>query len=140
MVTADTEPVTVDSRRSWFDEHTPDRRPLWVAEEHGVIVGWLSFSDFYGRPAYAATAEVSVYVGEQHRGKGLGTYFLRHAVESGSALGMRTLLGFIFAHNRPSLRLFAGIGFAEWGSLPKVAVLDGTERDLLILGKRLPVS
>src|SRR5664279_3732202 len=62
MVTADTEPVSVESRVAWLEEHTPERRPLWVVEDAGRIVAWLSFSSFYGRPAYAKTAELSVYV------------------------------------------------------------------------------
>ena len=32
MVTADTEPVSVQSRMKWFQEHSPERRPLWVVE------------------------------------------------------------------------------------------------------------
>ena len=59
-VTADTEPISVESRHAWFAEHTPERRPLWVAEEEGRILGWLSYSNFYGRPAYSGTAELSI--------------------------------------------------------------------------------
>jgi L-amino acid N-acyltransferase YncA len=46
------------------------------------------------------------------------------------------LLGFVFAHNEPSLKLLKKFGFSEWGYLPQVANLDGIERDLVILGKR----
>jgi L-amino acid N-acyltransferase YncA len=67
MVTADTEPVSVQSRQKWFDDHSPDFRPLWVLEKDGRICGWLSFQSFYGRPAYKATAEVSIYVHEAYR-------------------------------------------------------------------------
>jgi len=48
------------------------------------------------------------------------------------------LLGFVFAHNTPSLALFGRFGFERWGLLPRVAVLDGVERDVAILGLRLP--
>jgi len=51
MVTADTEPVSVASRHAWFAEHTPEKRPLWVLESNAGILGWLSYSNFYGRPA-----------------------------------------------------------------------------------------
>ena len=44
MVTADTQPVSVESRRAWFEQHSPARRPLWVALEAGTVVGWLSYS------------------------------------------------------------------------------------------------
>jgi L-amino acid N-acyltransferase YncA len=49
----------------------------------------------------------------------------------------RTLLAFVFGHNGPGLALFEGLGVARWGALPRVAELDGVERDLVILGRRL---
>jgi len=137
LVTADLEPVTVESRRAWFAAHGTPARPLWVVEELGEIVAWLSFSDFYGRPAYLRTAEVSIYLGETARGRGLGSRLLETALARAPELGIGTLLGFIFGHNEPSLRLFRRFGFDEWGRLPRVAVLDGVERDLVIVGRRL---
>ncbi|ABO68215.1 Probable phosphinothricin N-acetyltransferase [Geobacillus thermodenitrificans NG80-2] len=137
MVTADLEPVSVESRRAWFEAHDPHHRPLWVVEDDGVICAWLSFQSFYGRPAYRHTAEVSIYIAESHRGQGLGTKLLKRAIDKAPALGMKTLLGFIFAHNEPSLRLFSRFGFERWGYFPRVAELDGIERDLVIVGKRL---
>jgi len=146
-VTADTEAVSVDSRLAWFHAHGPQARPLWVAErtaEQRVgnqsdsdIVGWVSFSDFYGRPAYKATAEVSIYLGEDARGQGLGRILLARALAAAPELGISTVLGFIFGHNDASMRLFAGFGFTAWGTLARVAVLDGVERDLIIMGLRV---
>lgn len=136
-VTADTEPITVESRHGWFAEHAPERRPLWVAEQDGKILGWLSYSNFYGRPAYAGTAELSIYIHEEARGKGLGRYFLQEAIAFAPRVGVHTLLGFIFGHNLPSLRLFDTFGFERWANMPRVAKLDGIERDLVILGKRV---
>jgi L-amino acid N-acyltransferase YncA len=137
QVTADTEPVSVESRRAWFSEHSPDRRPLWVAEHEGQIIGWLSYSNFYGRPAYAGTAELSIYIHEQARGKGLGRYLLQQAIDLAPRIAVHTLLGFIFGHNIPSLKLFEAFGFERWANMPRVATLDGVERDLIIVGKRV---
>lgn len=136
LATADTEPVSVDGRRAWFAEHGTSR-PLWVALDDGAIIGWLSFQSFYGRPAYRATAEVSVYVAPGGRRKGVGRELLSRAVAASPGLGLRTLLGFIFGHNTPSLALFEGLGFERWALLPRVAELDGVERDLVIVGRRL---
>ncbi len=137
LVTADLDPVTIESRLAWFHAHGPKARPLWVVESDGVVIAWLSFSDFYGRPAYSRTAEVSIYLAERARGAGLGKRLLRQAIDAAPALGIDTILGFIFGHNAPSLALFQGFGFTPWGTLPRVATLDGVERDLLILGRRL---
>lgn len=137
LVTADTEPVTVESRHAWFAEHVPDRRPLWVAEQDGRVIGWLSYSNFYGRPAYAGTAELSIYIDESARGKGLGRYFLEQAIAFAPGIRVHTLLGFIFGHNLPSLKLFDAFSFERWANMPRVATLDGIERDLVIVGKRV---
>lgn len=142
-VTADTEPVTVASRQQWFDDHEPARRPLWVIHEEGddaqepAVIGWMSYSDFYGRPAYSGTAEVSIYIAESWRGKGLGKYCLEKAIAYAPSIAVHTLLGFIFGHNAPSLGLFKKFGFESWAHLPRVATLDGVERDLVIMGKRV---
>ena len=72
QATADTEPVTVESRLEWFKAHDPATRPLWVMETEGQILGWLSLSSFYGRPAYNATVEVSLYVATAAQGLGVG--------------------------------------------------------------------
>ncbi len=140
QVTADLEPVSIESRHAWFAAHGPEKRPLWVVEDQGKIIGWLSFSDFYGRPAYQHTAEVSIYLDEAARGKGLGGKLLAASLEAAPKLGIDTVLGFVFGHNEPSVRLFQSFGFTAWGTLPRVAVLDGVERDLVILGKRLDGS
>jgi L-amino acid N-acyltransferase YncA len=137
QVTADTEPVALESRLKWFEDHRPDSRPLWVADAEGRIAGWLSFSSFYGRPAYDRTAELGVYVADAFRKRGLGAYFLTQALRHAPTIRVATLLGFIFAHNEPSLRLFEKFGFARWGELPRVASLDGVERDLVIVGRRV---
>ena len=137
LVTADLEPVSVDSRRGWFAAHGPAKRPLWVVEdEAGRVIAWLSFSDFYGRPAYRHTSEVSIYLHEAARGRGLGRQLLAAALAAAPGLDIHTVLGFVFGHNVPSMRLFRSFGFDAWGTLPRVAVLDGVERDLVILGKR----
>jgi phosphinothricin acetyltransferase len=137
MVTADLEPVSVQSRLPWFEQHTPALRPRWVVERGADVVAWLSFSSFYGRPAYDKTAELSVYVDERAREEGLGSYLLREALAQAPSIGVDRLLGFIFGHNAPSLRLFAKFGFERWGFMPGVARLDGVERDLVVVGRRV---
>lgn len=135
--TADLEPVCVASRLPWFKQHSPIAYPLWVMEIEGQVVGWLSFRPFYGRPAYRITAEVSVYVAPAFQHQGVGQQLLQRAIAYSPALGLNTLVGFIFAHNEPSLKLFEKLNFSEWGYLPRVAELEGVERDLAIVGLRI---
>ena len=140
LVTADTEMVSVASREAWFAAHDTHTRPLFMVENTAnETVGWLSFQSFYGRPAYAATAEISIYLDENQRKKGFGKQILQYAIENANVFGIKTLLGYIFAHNEPSLRLFAHFGFAQWAFLPNIATMDNAEYSLVIVGKRIAV-
>lgn len=139
MATADTAPVTVAQREAWFGEFGPTLRPLWVYcdAEYAPVSGWLSLRSFYGRPAYRATVEIGVYVAPAAQRRGIARKLVDHALQQAPALGIRTVLAFVFAHNAPSIALFERFGFASWGRLPQVAELDGVERDLAILGRRV---
>ena len=137
IATADTEPITVESRLSWLQNRDFRYRPIWVIETDKLIVGWLSFNNFYGRPAYSHTAEISIYVAANYRRRGIGNQLLEHAIATCPQLRIKILLGFIFAHNQPSLNLFQKYGFEQWGLLPQVAQLDERERDLAILGLKV---
>ncbi len=137
LVTADLEPVSVESKLDWFNAHTPEKRPLWLVMLEGKYAGWMSFNSFYGRPAYDGTVEVSIYLEESARGKGLGKICLQKAVDISPSLKIHTLLGFIFGHNKPSLKLFYQFEFEKWAHLPEIANMDGIMRDLIILGKKV---
>lgn len=139
MATADLAPVTISDRQAWFDESDPARRPLWVFCDaaSATPLAWLALRSFYGRPAYDATVEVSVYTSPSSRRQGHARQLLDHAIQHAPALEVTTFVAFTFAHNTPSIRLFGNAGFAEWGLLPRIARLDGVTRDLAILGRHL---
>jgi L-amino acid N-acyltransferase YncA len=137
MSTAQLEPVTVESRRNWLSDHSPDRHPFWVMEIDGQIAGWLTIKPFIPRCAYIGTVELSVYVDEKFRRRGAARTLLQEAIARAPALEITAMVGLIFAHNDPSLRLFEQLGFARWGLLPQVALLDGVHRDLIIMGRRV---
>ncbi len=137
MVTADLEPITVESRVPWLDAHDPARRPIWVVQDRAEVIAWLSFDTFYARCAYDGTAMIAIYVAESRRGAGLGRFLLERAIAHAPTIGLRVLLGYIFAHNEPSLRLFEKFGFERWAHLPGVTRLDGVDRDVIIMGKRV---
>ncbi len=140
-VTADLEPVSVASRVEWFHCHTPDQRPLWVVECEGEIAGWLGFQDFYtARRAYDITAELSIYIAPAYRQQGIGRKLLQHAIARSPSLGIKNLVGYIFASNTASLRLFASFGFEQWGYLPGIAEFEDTVCDLVIMGRRVSPS
>jgi len=153
LVTADMEAISIESRLSWFHSHTPNRRPLWVIEptidqqmecntlEDGAnceIAGWLGFQSFYSaRKAYDKTAELSIYISTHYRRQGIGRILLQAAIARSPALGIKNLVGCIFANNEPSLKLFKNFGFEEWGYLPAIAEFESGTSDLVIVGRHL---
>jgi L-amino acid N-acyltransferase YncA len=138
MVTAELEPTTVPARLPWFREHSRNQYPFWVAESDGQVIGWLDFKKFLPRCAYRGTAEISVYVDQKFRRQGVGRRLLEQAIARSLSLEITAMVGLIFAHNDPSLKLFEQLGFERWGLLPRIARLDGNERDLVIMGRHLP--
>jgi len=135
--TAQLDEVSVEQRRSWFREHSAKAHPLWVAEIDGKIAGWFSFHPFIKRAAYRGTAEISVYVSEKFRRVGLGKALLEKAMASSPGLKLHALVGYIFDHNEPSVRLFEQMGFERWGFLPRVALVDGVERGVVVMGRHI---
>ena len=137
--TADTRPITVDSRRAWFARFDPDKRPCWVAEEDGRVVGCVYLTSFYeGRPAYDQTAEISLYLDSAHQGRGLGSTLMRRMIDACPRLGVTTLVGMHFDHNEATRRLNQKFGFEEAGHLTEIAVVRGQRRGLLISLLRIP--
>ena len=135
VATAQLEQVTLEDRRGWLKEHSADRHPFWVLEMDRQIAGWLTLKPFLPRCAYRGTTEVSVYVDERFRQRGVGRTLLGEAIARASSLKINAMVGLIFAHNEPSLKLFERLGFEKWGLLPRVARLDDIERDLTIMGR-----
>jgi phosphinothricin acetyltransferase len=138
QATADTEPLTVEARRSWFDEHAPARRPILVAQAAGGIAGWAALSDYRaGRRALRHTAEISYYVHRGQRRQGVATRLVRAAMDLGPALAVRSLFSVVLDDNAASIRLVESLGFERWGHLPRVADFDGREVGHLVYGLRL---
>jgi len=138
QATADTEPVTEESRRSWFAAHTADRRPILVAEERDEILGWVSLSDHRpGRQAVRHTAEISYYVHTGHRRKNVASQLVRAAIARCPELEIKTLFAILLEDNTASIRLLEGFGFEQWGRLPGVADFDGREVGQLYYGRRV---
>ena len=135
--TAQLEPVPLESRKDWLGEHSSDQYPFWVLRKEGQVVGWLTFKSFLPRCAYRGTAELSVYVHEQFRRRGVARRLLGEAIKRSPSLEITALVGLIFAHNEASVRLFGQLGFSRWGLLPGVAKVEGIKRDLTIMGRHV---
>lgn len=117
--TFDLAPRTEAEQIAWFREHGP-RRPILVAQDQGRVVGWASLSAWSGRCAYADTAELSVYVAEGARGRGIGRRLVESILEAGRRAGLHTVISRIAGESEASVRLHEKLGFQKIGVMREV--------------------
>jgi phosphinothricin acetyltransferase len=122
---------------AWDRAHCAEHRFVAIADER--VVGWVALMAFSDRPCYAGVAEISAYVGENARGRGVGSALLERASASTEAAGIWTLETGVFPENEPSLALLKRFGFREVGIRERIGKLDGVWRDVVLLERRSEV-
>lgn len=107
-----------------------------VARVGEEIVGWAALSPVSSRCVYGGVAEVSVYVGESARGRGLGRKLLAALVEASERNNLWTLQAQVLAENEASIRLHERCGFRVVGKRVRLGKLKGAWRDVVLLERR----
>ncbi len=121
----------------WNGAHLGEHR--FVAEEDGEVLGWIALAPISTRCCYAGVAEISAYVRERARGRGVGATLLEAVVRSTERAGIWTLETGVFPENEPSLALLKRFGFREVGVRERIGQLDGVWRDVVFLERRSEV-
>jgi phosphinothricin acetyltransferase len=138
FATADTEYVTLESRKVWFAQHSPDTYPIYVAESNEKIIGWCSLSPHRpGRKALRSVAEISYYIHKDHRRKGVANKLIIHTIDSAKTLGFRNLIAILLDLNKASIYILEKFGFEKWGHLPGIVQIDFTTCGQFIYGKKM---
>jgi len=127
----------VPSWEAWDATHLPAHR--LVAERDGRVVGWIALVPVSPRECYAGVAEVSAYVAEEARGKGVGRELLAALIESSERGGIWTLETGVFPENEPSLRLLQRFGFRVVGTRERIGRMHGMWRNVIFLERRSEV-
>jgi L-amino acid N-acyltransferase YncA len=122
----------------WHRGHLPHSR-LVAVDAPGRVRGWAALSAVSGRCLYGGVAEVSVYVGADARGQGIGRLLLTGLVAESEQHGMWTLQAGIFPENAASLRLHQALGFRVVGRRERIGQLRGRWQDTLLLERRSAV-
>jgi phosphinothricin acetyltransferase len=110
--------------------------PRLVALLGGEVAGWAALSPVSRRPVYAGVVEVSVYVADAARGRGLGRLLLGELVHASEAAGIWTLQAGIFPENTASLALHERCGFRRVGLREQLGAMQGRWRDVLLMERR----
>jgi L-amino acid N-acyltransferase YncA len=120
---------------SWDKDHLPNCR--FVLLDNEQVAAWIALAPVSGRCVYAGVAELSVYVGEAHRGKKIGKQLLEHLIQESEKQGLWTLQAGVFPENQASIKLHKSVGFREIGYHEKLGQMkNGTWRDVVLLERR----
>jgi len=132
--TFDTKPKSLDEQKVWFESHSY-KYPLLVAEEDRKVIGWASLSKWSDRCAYSDTAEISLYIDEKERGKGIGRKLLETIVLEGEKAGLHSIIARIAEDNEVSIHLHQSVGFEHIGIMKEVGRKFGRLLDIYLMQK-----
>lgn len=122
------------SWEAWDEAH--HKTPRLVMRVGDQVLGWAALSPVSKRRVYSGVAEVSVYVTESARGKGVGRALLERLIEESEQAGIWTLQASIFPENEASIELHLKCGFREVGRRESIARLNGVWRDTILFERR----
>lgn len=114
--------------------HLPHSR--LVARDGTGVLGWAMLSPVSGRCVYGGVAEVSIYIAESERGRGIGRALLEELIRQSEQNGIWTLQAGIFPENAASIRLHKRHGFREVGRRERIGKLGDRWRDTVLLERR----
>lgn len=135
MATADTEPYSEEKRLKWFGEHDKELFPIYVAIQGSEVLAYMSLSPYRpGRMALRYAVEISYFVDEGQRAKGIGTALLGHGIKLARSLDYKFIIAILLGNNPGSITLLKKFEFEEWGRMPGIAEFDGERFDHLYYG------
>ena len=119
---------------TWDKSHLPNCRI--AAFENNQMAGWAALSPVSSRCVYTGVAEVSIYIAENFRGKGVGKILLSELIEESEAAGLWTLQSGIFSENKASIKLHEQCGFRIIGYREKIGKKADVWKDNIIMERR----
>ena len=112
----------------------------FVARASGTVAGWAALSPVSARRVYAGVAEVSLYVAESARKRGIGKRLFRVLIDASEKAGIWTLQGGIFPENTSSIAIHESCGFRIVGRRERIGKMDGLWRDVVLMERRSNVA
>ena len=122
------------SWEAWDEAHL--KSPRFVMRAGDRVLGWAALSPVSKRRVYSGVAELTIYVTESVRGKGIGRALLEALIDKSEQAGIWTLQASIFPENIASIELHLKCGFREVGRRESIAKRHGVWRDTILFERR----
>jgi len=110
--TFETEPLSGEEMEQRIIKVTKDY-PFLIAEDDGEIFGYAYATQFKLRQAYAFSAEVSIYVRNAAKQKGIGTQLYMQLFDELAETDIHAIVAGISLPNEPSIKFHEKLGFSK---------------------------
>ncbi len=127
------EPQTLEMQRQWFLDKQSHGFPVIVAECENHVIGYGAYGTFREKIGYQFTVEHSVYVAQNHYGKGVGKLLMTELIRLARAQNLHVMIGAIDASNAESIAFHKKFGFTESGVIHQAGFKFGRWLDLLFM-------
>ncbi|KAH8552574.1 putative phosphinothricin acetyltransferase protein [Umbelopsis sp. PMI_123] len=144
-------PVDLQNRLEWFMTTKSKGFPVLVAVKKGSnqddqedqtskeeVAAYCSLGTFRDKPAYNASAEVSLYVHINHRRQGLGKILMNKIIEKADEINIHAIIASITVENSVSLNLYSNLGFRHIGTFKDTGYKFGRWLDVAFYELILP--
>ena len=130
VATLDLEPRMLPEWQEWYEAHSDEHHPIIVGAVDGVVAGYASLSPYRPKEAYKSTVELSIYIHQDYRGKGIATQLMAHILEiAKNDPLLHNVVSVITAGNEGSTKLHERFGFTYCGLTPQVGFKHGKYQD-----------
>jgi L-amino acid N-acyltransferase YncA len=135
----------IDTGNATFETSVPDwdewdrahlascRLVAWSDER---VIGWAALMPVSARAAYRGVVDLSIYVAEETRGRGIGRDLLNALMAESEREGIWTIQAGVFPENEASLALHRSCGFRTVGIRHRIGARDGVWRDVVLMERR----
>jgi len=134
------EPVTEADRLAWLRALRTEDAALAAEGHDGTLLGYAAIFEFRAKAGYWPTVELTIMLGTEHRGAGVGQALMDELIRRAASAGRRVMVAGIDGGNAGSIRFHQRNGFQQVAAMPGVGSKHGRRLDLVLMQRELPVD